>query len=73
MKNPSRATIEKPESTAMRKLFTTLGSFVRRHPAVLVVLLSSGCLISAAEHSIAPALIQAACAASIACTAERWS
>jgi hypothetical protein len=55
----------------MKKVFVTLAAFVRRYPALLVGLLAGGSLISAAEHSLVPALIQAACAGCIACAADR--
>jgi hypothetical protein len=56
----------------MKKAFEKLGALAQRYPALLVGLLAGGTLVSGIENSLVTALIQGACALSIACTVKRW-
>lgn len=53
------------------KAFDALGGFAQRYPAILVGLLLAGTLVSALQGSAVPAIIQGACALSMAATIKR--
>lgn len=54
------------------KIFERIGGFALRYPALQVGLLLGSAIISATQDSLVPAVIQAGCAISLACTVKRW-
>lgn len=54
------------------KIFGQIGDFVQRHIALQVGFLLGGAIISVTQDSLVPAVIQAGCAITIACTVKRW-
>lgn len=50
------------------KIISQIGQFTRSKPALLVGLLIASAGIAAIERSFVPAVVQALCAAALACT-----
>lgn len=55
----------------MHKAMNHIAALVAKYPALFVGMLAGGALISAAERSLIPALMQGICALSLACTIKR--
>lgn len=49
------------------KLLDGIGKLLHSYPAIMVGLLAGGALVSAAEYSLVPAILQAVCAGAMAC------
>jgi hypothetical protein len=59
------------EELVMKNTINRLGNFALRYPALLSGLLVGSALVSAFDRSIFPAILQAACALTIACSIKR--